>query len=476
MRPSNLQPIGKQSGYCAPHVDARANRGTAWLCQAARDCILQLGRNARGRYSACIKKNDMKIHDLITTTEALEDLCTRLTKSEFVTVDTEFMRENTYWPELCLVQIANEEEAAAIDPMAEGIDLTALLDLMCENQDVLKVFHAGGQDVEIIYNLTGKTPHPIFDTQIAMMAISQSEQIGYANMVESWLGITVDKGARFTDWGRRPLTDRQIEYAIGDVTYLSDIFPKMLKKLIKTGRGAWLNAEMEKLADPSNYANDGENAWKRIRQAGRNPQVLGRLKAIAAWRESEAKHKNIPRGRIMRDETLADVAGHPPKKQSDLAKVRGLSNSWKENDIGKRLMNVLENTEPLPKDEMPAKSSRGGAPLGKEGALVADLLKLLLKIRCREIDMASRLLTKSDELEALAAGIRKLPILEGWRYEVFGKEALELVEGRMAFTVKDGKMVMTHLDDMDEGNELADLCTEIQPGEDEPAAAQPAAE
>jgi ribonuclease D len=200
------------------------------------------------------------------------------------------------------------------------------------------------------------------------------------------------------------------------------------------------------------------------------------LKAIAAWRESEAKHKNIPRGRIMRDETLADVAGHPPKKQSDLAKVRGLSNSWKENDIGKRLMNVLENAEPLPKDEMPAKSSRGGAPLGKEGALVADLLKLLLKIRCREIDMASRLLTKSDELEALAAGIRKLPILEGWRYEVFGKEALELVEGRMAFTVKDGKMVMTHLGDVDEGDELADLGTETQPGDDEPAAAQPAAE
>ncbi|MGB3378158.1 ribonuclease D [Allopontixanthobacter sediminis] len=423
----------------------------------------------------------MKIHDLITTTGALDELCERLAKSEFVSVDTEFMRENTYWPELCLVQIANEHEAAAIDPMAEGIDLTSLLDLMCDNEDVLKVFHAGGQDVEIIYNLTGKTPHPIFDTQIAMMAISQSEQIGYANMVESWLGITVDKGARFTDWGRRPLTERQIEYAIGDVTYLSEIFPKMLKKLIKTGRGAWLNAEMEKLADPSNYAADGDKAWMRIRQAGRNPQVLGRLKAIAAWRENEAKHKNIPRGRIMRDETLADLAGHPPKKQADLAKVRGLSNSWKDNDIGKRLMNVLETAEPLPKAEMPEKGGRG-APLGKEGALVADLLKLLLKIRCREIDIASRLLTKSDELEALAAGVRKLPILEGWRYDVFGKEALELVEGRMAFTVKDGKMVMTHLG---AGGSTADGSGDVdsdgaddgaQPGDDEPFPAQHAAE
>ncbi|MDZ4308172.1 ribonuclease D [Allopontixanthobacter sp.] len=419
----------------------------------------------------------MKIHDLITTTGALDELCARLAKSEFVSVDTEFMRENTYWPELCLVQIANEHEAAAIDPMADGIDLTSLLELMCNNEDVLKVFHAGGQDVEIIYNLTGKTPHPIFDTQIAMMAISQSEQIGYANMVESWLGITVDKGARFTDWGRRPLTERQIEYAIGDVTFLSDIFPKLLKKLIKTGRGAWLNAEMEKLADPANYAADGDKAWLRIRQAGRNPIVLGRLKAIAAWRENEAKHKNIPRGRIMRDETLADLAGHPPKNQADLAKVRGLSNSWKDNDIGKRLMNVLETAEPLPKHELPEKVGRG-APLGKEGALVADLLKLLLKVRCREIDIASRLLTKSDELEALAAGVRKLPILEGWRYEVFGKEALELVEGRMAFTVKDGKMVMTHLGNASgEGEADSDGAgSEPQPGDDEPLPAQHAAE
>jgi ribonuclease D len=389
----------------------------------------------------------MKIHDLITTTDALADLCERLSKSEFVTVDTEFMRENTYWPELCLVQIANDKEAAAIDPLADGIDLQPLLDLLTENEDVLKVFHAGGQDVEIIVNLTGKTPHPIFDTQIAMMAISQSEQIGYANLVESWLSITIDKGARFTDWSRRPLTDRQIEYAIGDVTHLSEIFPEILKKLVKTGRGAWLDAEMEKLAEVSNYVTDPDLAWRRIRSQGRNPQVLGRLKALAAWRESEAQHKNIPRGRIMRDETLADIASHPPKQQKDLAKVRGLSAAWLENDIGKRLMKVIEKAGPLDKDEMPEKMKRG-APLGKEGALVADLLKLLLKIRAREIDVAARLLTKADEMEALAAGIRELPVLNGWRYDVFGRDALELVEGKLAFAVKDGKLTMTHIDDM----------------------------
>jgi ribonuclease D len=387
----------------------------------------------------------MKIHPLITRTEELAELCERLAKSPFVAVDTEFMRENTYYPLLCLVQIGNEEEAAAVDPMAEGIDLTPMLELFCNNEDVLKIFHAGSQDVEIIYNLTGKTPHPIFDTQIAMMAISQSEQIGYANLVESWLGKTIDKGARFTDWSRRPLSERQIEYAIGDVTYLAKIFPRMLKKLIKTGRGEWLDAEMEKLADPSNYANDLDTAWHRIRAPSRNALVLGRLKALAAWRESEAQGKDIPRGRIMRDETLADLASQPPKKQEELAKVRGLSQAWRENDIGKRLMKVLAGTQPLPDDEMPDKPKRG-APLGKEGALVADLLKLLLKIRTREIDVAARLLTRSDELEALAAGARELPVLDGWRYETFGRDALELVEGRLGFGVEKGRLKMTRID------------------------------
>ncbi|MGB3165825.1 MAG: ribonuclease D [Alteraurantiacibacter sp.] len=388
----------------------------------------------------------MEIHPLITDTDTLRALCERMAQHEFVCVDTEFMRENTYYPLLCLVQVGNEEEAAAIDPLADGLDLSPLWDLLTDNDEVLKVFHAGGQDVEIVYNFTGKTPYPIFDTQIAMMAVSQSEQIGYANLVESWLGKTIDKGARFTDWSRRPLTDRQIEYAIGDVTYLAKIFPKLLKKLIKTERGHWLNAEMEKLADPSNYANDLNEAWRRIRAPGRNPAVLGRMKALAAWRETEAQDKDIPRGRIIRDETLADLASHPPKKQADLAKVRGLSKAWADNDIGRRLLKVLKDADPLPAEEMPMKAKRG-APLGKEGALVADLLKLLLKIRAREIDVASRLLTRADELEALAAGVRKLPILDGWRYEVFGKDALELVEGRMGFAVEKGRLKMTRIEE-----------------------------
>jgi ribonuclease D len=389
----------------------------------------------------------MKIHPLITDSEALAGLCARLARSDFVTVDTEFMRENTYWPELCLIQIASTEEAAAIDPLAPGIDLGPLLDLLTDNEDVLKVFHAGGQDVEIIYNFTARTPHPIFDTQIATMAISQSEQIGYSNLVESWLGLSIDKGARFTDWSRRPLTERQIEYAIGDVTHLAKIFPRILGRLRKTGRGEWLDAEMEKLADPENYRNDPANAWRRIKAAGRNPGVLGRLKALAEWREHEAQDKNIPRGRIARDETLADLASHPPRSQADLAKVRGLSPAWRDNEIGRRLMAALADAAPLADDELPPRAPRG-APLGKEGSLVADLPKLLPKIRCREIDVAARLLARSEELELLAAGARKgLSILEGWRYEQFGRDALELVEGKLAFAVAAGKLKMTHVDD-----------------------------
>jgi ribonuclease D len=377
-----------------------------------------------------------------------------LSKADFICVDTEFMRENTYWPELCLIQIADQHEAAAVDPLAKDIDMSPLLDLLVDNEDVLKVFHAGGQDVEIVYNLTGRTPHPIFDTQIAMMAISQSEQIGYSNLVESWLGLQIDKGARFTDWSRRPLTERQIEYAIGDVTHLAKIFPKILQRLKKTGRGVWLNIEMEKLADPAGYRNDPSLSWLRIKAAGRNPAMLGRLKAIAQWREIEAQDKNIPRGRIARDETLADIASHPPKRQEDLAKVRGLSPGWKDNEIGKRLMQAIENSTPLSDAELPPRTPRG-APLGKEGALVADLLKLLLKIRSREIDVAARLLARSEDLELLAAGVRELPLLESWRFEVFGKDALDLVEGKLAFAVVNGKLKMTHVDDAVEEPEAA---------------------
>lgn len=388
----------------------------------------------------------MQIHPLIETSAALAEFVDLIKGSDFIAVDTEFMRENTFWPELCLIQVADSDHAAAIDPMAPGMDLKPLLDLLVENDDVLKVFHAGGQDVEIIFNLTGKTPRSIFDTQIGQMALGQAEQVGYSNLVEAWLGLQLDKGARFTDWSRRPLDRRQIDYAIGDVTHLAKIFPMMLKKLIKTGRGHWLDEEMEKLADPANYILDPDKAWQRIKIPSRKPEVLGRLKALAAWREREARGKNLPRGRIVKDETLADLAAHPPRQQEGLGGVRGLSATWKANDIGGRLMDALAGAKPLAKEDMPDRAPRGPG-LGKEGALVADLLKLLLKIRSRELNVAARLIARSDDLEALAAGGRDgIAMMQGWRYDVFGHAALDLVEGRMGFAVKNGKLVMSEID------------------------------
>lgn len=386
----------------------------------------------------------MHIHPLLTDNQDIADICARFAEADFVAVDTEFMRENTYWPILCLIQISDGKEAAAIDPLVDGVDLDPLMDLLVDNEDVLKVFHAGGQDVEIIHNMTGKTPHPIFDTQIAAMALGPSEQIGYANLIDSWLGISLDKGARFTDWSRRPLNDRQLKYAIGDVTHLSEIFPRMLEKLKETNRGMWINAEMEKLADPANYINDPQQSWKRVKSQGRNLETLGRLKALAAWRELEAQSKDLPRGRIVRDETLADIAAHPPKDQSKLGQVRGLSNGWKNNDIGERLMEALDEAKPLSRDDLPQKNNRRPKN-GKENALVADLLKLLLKIRSAELNVASRLLARAEDLERIVAGEREnVSLLEGWRYEQFGRDALDLVEGRVSFTVKDGKLKMTH--------------------------------
>ncbi|MFN3726931.1 MAG: ribonuclease D [Allosphingosinicella sp.] len=391
----------------------------------------------------------MHIHPLITTTDELAALCERLATQPFITVDTEFMRENSYWPDLCLVQVASTEEAAPIDPKSDDLDLTPLLNLLVNNENVLKVFHAGGQDIEIIFNLTGSTPHPLFDTQIAAMALGLGEQVGYQNLVESLLGKHLDKGARFTDWARRPLDARQIDYAIGDVTHLATLFPKMLDRLRRTGRGEWLDQEMERIADPSNYLNDPAESWKRVKIASKKPDVLGRLKALAAWREIEARSKNLPRGRIMKDETLADIAMHPPANQEALARVRGLSPAWKGNDIGMRLMDALAAAQPLPASEMPARDERGPA-LGKEGALVADLLKLLLKIRARESNVAARLVARSEELEQLAAGKRNgLAILQGWRFEEFGRDALDLVEGRLAFAVRRGKLVMTRTEESD---------------------------
>lgn len=386
----------------------------------------------------------MQIHPLVTDTDTLARLCDRLKAHDVLCVDTEFMRENTYYPELCLVQLASPEEAFAVDPLAEGLDLGPFLDLLAD-ESILKVLHAGGQDIEIFMNLTGKVPFPLFDTQVAAMAMGMGEQVSYANLVAHFTGQQIDKGARFTDWARRPLSDRQIHYAIGDVTHLAQLFPKMLTRLRKTGRGEWLDEEMARLSDPSNYAVNPDTAWTRLKLPNRKPDVLGRLKALARWREYEARDKNVPRGRIVKDETLADLAAAPPASQADLARVRGLSPTWAQNAIGQRLLAAIETAEPLAEAEMPPKENRPG--LSTDASLIADLLKLLLKVRAKEAGVAPRLVARAEEMEALAGGAREgLPILEGWRFKMFGEDALSLVEGRLGFSVTGGKLKMQPLD------------------------------
>ncbi len=413
----------------------------------------------------------MQIHPLVTDTDTLARLCTRLSGQPYLCVDTEFMRESTYWPELCLVQLAGPDEAFALDPLAPGIDLAPLYALLLDDS-LLKVMHAGGQDIEIFVNRTGRVPQPLFDTQIAAMALGMGDQVSYANLVAHFTGQQIDKGARFTDWARRPLSERQIAYAIGDVTHLSALFPRMLAKLRKTGRGEWLDEEMARLSDPTNYVVAPETAWQRLKLPNRKPEVLGRLKALAAWRETEAQDKNVPRGRIVKDETLADLAAAPPATQADLARIRGLSAAWATNAIGARLMAVLAGAEPLPEAEMPARDHRPG--LSTDAALVADLLKLLLKIRAKESGVAPRLMARGDELDALAAGQRTgLALLEGWRFDQFGADALALVEGRLGFSVVNGRLRMRALEAPPSSAAEASAPAEA-PAPDSGAAAPPA--
>ncbi|MEX6722911.1 ribonuclease D [Parapedomonas caeni] len=380
----------------------------------------------------------MSDYSLITTTDALAELCERLAGADFVAFDTEFMRESTYYPDLCLIQVGTVDEAAIIDPKAPGLSLEPLYKLL-NDEPVLKVVHAGGQDLEIIYWATGRLPQPLFDTQVAGMALGLGEQVGYQQLVEQLLGVTINKGARFTDWSRRPLEQRQLDYAVGDVTHLVRLFPKMLDTLRGKGRGGWLDEEMGRLTDPATYRVDPEQMWRRMKLPSRNAEVLGRLKALAAWREREAQNKDLPRSRLIKDETLTDLAQNPPRDQAQLARVRGMPSSWGNNDIGARLMGVLATAEPLPHDEIPARD-RGNA-MSKRAALIADLLKLLLKIRCDESDVAPKLVCRMDELELLAAGKRDgLSVLTDWRFDLFGRDALDLVEGRMAVSIRNGRL------------------------------------
>src|SRR6476620_6870338 len=370
---------------------------------------------------------------LITTTDALAAFCKPLASTEFIAVDTEFMRERTYWPKLCLAQVAGPDDAAAIDTLADGIDLSPRDELMA-NSKVLKVFHAARQDLEIFYLRMTSVPTPIFDTQIAAMVCGHGEAASYESLATKLAKARIDKSSRFTDWARRPLSERQITYAISDVTHLRVVYEALKRQLDKTGRFDWITEEMAVLNDPGTYRADPEQAWRRLKPRGASPRLLGTLKEVAAWRARTAPRIDIPRQRLLRDEQLLEIASHAPKTVEELALTRGLGRGFAEGWQGREILEAIEKARKMPETQLPVRE-RAPEQLRAPGAVV-DLLRTLLRLKAEQADVAARLVASADEIDRLAAGKRDLHVLHGWRNEIFGKDALALIEGRVALSLK----------------------------------------
>lgn len=373
----------------------------------------------------------------ITTTAELQALCARLSLEPFVVFDTEFMRETTYWPKLCMVQVAGPGEAALIDPLAEGLDLAPLLALLGD-PTLTKVVHAGRQDVEIFNNL-GVIPHPLFDTQIAAMAAGFGEQIAYDSLVRQMLRIDLDKSSRFTDWARRPLSAAQLTYALADVVHLAELYPKLRDRLEEQDRLGWVAEDMAELADPANYDLDPENAWRRLKPRKFTARYLAVFKAAAAWRERTAQTRDQPRGRILKDEAIDEVAAQAPTEPAAFDRLRSVSKGFGNSKFGVELAAVVRAAAQDPETHAPV-VERPTASAQAPPAVV-ELLKVLLKARAEDAKVAARLIATIPELERLAADDQaRTPLLEGWRRELFGEDALRLKRGELAL-VLDGSRV-----------------------------------
>ena len=375
---------------------------------------------------------------LITTTDALADLCTRLAREPYVTIDTEFMRERTYYPELCVVQLGGVADVAVIDAQAPGIDLAPLAALLA-NPAVVKVFHAARQDVEIFLYLFAAVPTPIFDTQIAAMVAGFGDQVGYDALVSSLTGGAIDKSHRFSDWSARPLSDAQVVYAAADVTWLRLVYERLLDKLRVDGRQEWVGEEMAVLADPLTYRPDPDTMWERLRPRTNNRRLLGLLRAAAAWREREAQRIDIPRQRLLKDESLLEIAATAPTTADALTRIRGVSKGFADGKSGQSLIAAIRDAAALPDDALPdAPRARDGAR--PSPALVA-LLKVLLAAKCEQHNVAARLLASGEDLDRLATeDAPDVPALAGWRRDMFGADALALKAGEITLGVQ-GKRV-----------------------------------
>lgn len=373
----------------------------------------------------------------ITKTEALQAFCDRARTYPFVTVDTEFLRERTYYSKLCLVQLAvegdAEEDAVLVDPLAKGISLDPLYALMAD-ESVVKVFHAARQDVEIFYVDGGVFPKPLFDTQVAAMVAGFGEQVGYETLVRKIAKSSLDKTSRFTDWSRRPLSEAQKTYALADVTHLRDIYLFLKAEMEKSGRNAWVEEEIAVLTDPKTYDIKPEEAWKRLKTRTNSGRFLAVVKELAAFRETYAQSKNIPRNRVFKDDALLELASTKPKSNEDIGRSRLLLREARKGDIAEGIIAAVQAGLDTAPEDMP-KPDRRRERLQVNPAL-ADLLRVLIKSKSEETGVAQKLIATSAELDEIAAGIRDVPSLNGWRGEVFGKDALRLCNGEIALTAK----------------------------------------
>ncbi len=376
---------------------------------------------------------------IIKTQEELNTVCTELSQKPYITIDTEFLRDKTFYPILCLIQLgADNFEAVAVDPIEFKLDWTPLNDLL-HNENVLKVFHAARQDLEIFYYLNNKIPHPIFDTQVAAMVCGYGDSIAYNRLVQDITGHALAKNAQFTDWSRRPLSGKQLTYALDDVIFLRDAYKALDQRLKEQGREKWLKAEMEVLTSVSTYEQPIEDMWKRIKIRSDKPEVLAVLKALAGWREEIARKKDVPRSRIMKDDALADIAVYLPKDLDGLKRIRNVPQEIANGKTASVLLEIVKRARHSDKTTWPQVT--GKEPFPKHATPTLEMLKLLLKINASEADVATKMIATTDDLEAIAIeDAPNVPAMIGWRYEIFGKDAKALKEGNLTLGLHKGRI------------------------------------
>ncbi|WP_455272062.1 ribonuclease D [Rhizobium herbae] len=381
---------------------------------------------------------------MIETTAELAAACETLAEGQYLTIDTEFLRETTFWPQLCLIQMAGPDIAVIVDPMAKDIDLAPFFELMA-NTDVIKVFHAARQDIEIIYNLGKLIPHPIFDTQVAAMVCGFGDSVSYDQLVSRIKNVHIDKSSRFTDWSRRPLSEKQLDYALADVTHLRDVYLHLKTELEREGRSLWLTEEMAILEAKETYDIHPDDAWQRLKMRLKKPIELAVLQKVAAWREREARNRNVPRGRILKDDGLYEIAQQQPKDVEALSRLRTIPKGWERSAAGTAILEAVNAALELPKADMPKLPRQNQAPEGAQAA--GEMLKVLLKLIAEKQGVAAKIIANSDDLERIASEGPKADVgaLKGWRRELFGDTALKLINGEVALRFVDRKIEAVEL-------------------------------